>query len=158
MKKKHTVIALIMTLVMACSMTAQAGFTPKYDVDMPTVPDVYVELPDATKDAIDKAVQQQLEKMTLDKPVITNTSYRQTRYASWLYVTWEPIDGATSHKVEVSNQDGTVTTYETQYNWLTLYNVENLDGATVRVKAYGEDGTYSLWSDEVAVSCRGLCM
>lgn len=63
MKKKHTVIALIMVFVMAIPMTAQAGFTPRYDVDMPEIPDIEVELSDATKDAIVKAVQQQIEKM-----------------------------------------------------------------------------------------------
>ena len=48
--------------------------------------------------------------------------------------------------------NGMVATYETQYNWITLYNVENIDGETVRVKAYGEDGTYSPWLDEMAVN------
>ena len=57
MKKKHTVIALIMGFVMTCPMVAQAGFTPRYDVDMPEIPDIEVELSDATKDAIDKAME-----------------------------------------------------------------------------------------------------
>lgn len=151
MKKKHTVIALIMTLVMACSMTAQAGFTPMYDVDMPTVPGIHVELPDATKDAINQAVQQQIEKMTLDRPVITNAYHWQTRYSSGLYVAWNPVECATSHKVEITKADGTVLTYDARYNWLYLYNLKNLDGATVRVKAYGEDETYSLWAEPVEI-------
>ena len=156
--KKLVSIIMALTLAIALPLNAQAGFTPKYDVDMPTVPDIHVEIPDATKDAMDKAVQQQLEKMTLDKPVITSASYRQMRYASWLYVTWESVERATSHKVELTMPDGTVLTYDTQYNWLYLYNTGDLTGATVKVKAYGEDGTYSLWSDEVAVSYRGLFM
>lgn len=153
MKKKHTAIALIMIMVLACSMTAQAGFTPQYDVDMPTIPDIHVELTDATKDAIDQAVQKQLEKMTLDRPVIISAYHWQTRYSSGLYVAWNPVDGATSHKVEVTKADGTVLTYDARYNWLYLYNVGNLDGATVRVKAYGEDETYSLWSEPVEIGC-----
>lgn len=149
--KKLVSIIMALTLAMSLPMTAQAGFTPQYDVDMPTIPDIHVELPDATKDAINQAVQKQLEKMTLDRPVITNTYHWQTRYSSGLYVTWNPVECATSHKVEISKQDGTVLTYDTQYNWLYLYNVGNLDGATVRVKAYGEDGTYSLWSEPVEI-------
>ena len=58
----------------------------------------------------------------------------------------------TSYKVEFTMSNGMVATYEAQYNWITLYNVENIDGETVRVKAYGEDGTYSPWSDEVEVN------
>ena len=152
MKKKHTVIALIMIMVLACSMTAQAGFTPQYDVDMPEIPDIHVELPDATKDAVDQAVQKQLEKMVLNQPVITSAYHWQTRYSSGLYVAWHPVECATSHKVEITKQDGTVLTYDTQYNWIYLYNTGDLTGATVKVKAYGEDETYSLWSDPVEIA------
>ena len=149
---------MALTLTMALPMTAQAGFTPRYDVDMPTIPDIHVKLPDDTKDAVDQAVQKQLEKMVLSQPVIISAYHRKTRYSSGLYVAWNPVDGATSHKVELTMPDGTVLTYDTQYNWLYLYNTGDLTGATVKVKAYGEDGTYSLWSDEVAVSYRGLFM
>lgn len=71
MKKKYTVIALITALVMACSIVAQAGFTPKYESHIPEIPEVKVELSDATKEAIDQAVKQQIEKMVLEQPVIT---------------------------------------------------------------------------------------
>ena len=148
-KLLSTIMAL--TLAMALPMTAQAGFTPHYDVDMPTVPDIHVELPDATKDAINQAVQQQLEKMVLSQPVITNAYHWQTRYYSGLYVAWNQVECATSHKVEITKADGTVLTYDARYNWLYLYNLKNLDGATVRVKAYGEDETYSLWSELVEI-------
>lgn len=148
-KLLSTIMAL--TLTMACSMTAQAGFTPMYDVDIPTVPDIHVELPDSTKDAIDQAVQKQLEKMVLSQPVITSAYHWQTRYSSGIYVAWNQVECATSHKVEVTMPDGTTATYDTQYNWLYLYNVGNLDGETVRVKAYGEDETYSLWSESVEI-------
>lgn len=148
-KLLSTIMAL--TLTMALPMTAQAGFTPMYDVDMPEIPDIHVELSDATKDAVDQAVQKQLEKMVLSQPVIISAYHWQTRYSSGLYVAWNPVDGATSHKVEVTKADGTVLTYETQYNWFYLYNVGNMDGATVRVKAYGEDETYSLWSEPVEI-------
>ena len=74
MKKKHTVIALITALVMACSMVAQAGFTPRYEVDMPTIPEIHVELSDEMKEAVNQAAQKQIEKMILDKPAIINAT------------------------------------------------------------------------------------
>lgn len=159
MKKKHTVIALIMALVMACSMVTQAGFTPRYDVDMPEIPDIEVTLSDATKEAIDQAVKQQLEKMVLEQPVITSASYWQStqRYAI-ATIAWDKVEDATSYKIEITKADGTSKTYESQYNILSAcnYNDEfvlpDLDGATVRVRAYGEDKTYSMWSDTVEIN------
>lgn len=159
MKNKHTVIALIMALVMACSMVAQAGFTPRYDVDMPEIPEVKVELSDATKEAIDQAVKQQLEKMVLEQPVITSASYWQStqRYAI-ATIAWDKVEDATSYKIEITKADGTSKTFESQYNIMSAcsYNDEfvlpDLDGATVRVRAYGEDKTYSMWSDTVEIN------
>ena len=149
--KKLVSFIMAPTLAMSLPVTAQAGFTPRYDVDMPTIPEIHVELPDATKDAIDQAVQKQLEKMVLSQPIIISAYHWQTRYSSGLYVTWDQVECATSHKVEVTKPDGTVLTYDARYNWLYLYNVGNLDGATARVKAYGEDETYSLWSELVEI-------
>ena len=148
--KKLVSIIMALTLAMALPMTAKA-YTPMYDVDMPEIPDIHVELSDQMKDDINQAVQKQLEKMVLSQPVITNAYHWKTRYSSGLYVTWNPVECATSHKVEITKADGTVLTYDAKYNWLYLYNVGNLDGATVRVKAYGEDETYSLWAEPVEI-------
>lgn len=150
-----------MALVMACSMVAQAGFTPRYDVDMPDIPEVKVELSDATKEAIDQAVKQQLEKMVLEQPVITSASYWQStqRYEYAIAtIAWDKVEDATSYKIEITKPDGTAKTYKSQYNILSAcnYNDEfvlpDLDGATVRVRAYGEDNTYSMWSDTVEIN------
>lgn len=161
MKKKHTVIALITALVMACSMVAQAGFTPKYESHIPEIPEVKVELSDATKEAIDQAVKQQIEKMVLEQPVITSALYWQStqRYEYAIAtIAWDKVEDATSYKIEITKADGTSKTYESQYNILSAcnYNDEfvlpDLDGATVRVRAYGEDKTYSMWSDTVEIN------
>ena len=148
--KKLVSIIMALTLAMALPMTAKA-YTPMYDVDMPEIPDIHVELSDQMKDDINQAVQKQLEKMVLSQPVITNAYHWKTRYSSGLYVTWNPVECATSHKVEITKADGTVLTYDARYNWIYLYNVGNLDWATVRVKAYGEDETYSLWSEPAEI-------
>lgn len=161
MKKKHTVIALIMALAMACSMVAQAGFTPRYDVDVPEIPEVKVELSDATKEAINQAVKQQIEKMVLEQPVITSASYWQStqRYEYAIAtIAWDKVEDATSYKIEITKADGASKTYESQYNILSVnsYNDDfiksNMDGATVRVRALGDDKTYSMWSDTVEIN------
>lgn len=158
MKKKHTVIALIMVFVMAIPMTAQAGFTPRYDVDMPEIPDIHVELSDEVKEAVNNAAQKQIEKMILDKPAVWCAECRtHDKYTSCI-ITWGKVNGATSYKVEIVKQDGTKETYNVKGNWLyanSRYNkfvAEGMNGATVKVRAFGEDETYSLWSDVVEIS------
>ena len=161
MKKKHTVIALIMALVMSCSMVAQAGFTPRYDVDMPDIPDIEVTLSDEMKEAANQAAQKQIEKMVLEQPVITSASYWQStqrhEYAI-ATIAWDKVEDATSYKIEITKADGISKTFESQYNIMSAcnYNDEfvlpDLDGATVRVRAYGEDKTYSMWSDTVEIN------
>lgn len=68
------------------------------------------------------------------------------------------VESATSYKVEIVKQDGTKETYNAKGNWLyanSRYNKfieESMNGATVRVRAYGEDETYSPWSDATEIS------
>ena len=159
--KKLVSIIMALTFAMALPVTAQAGFTPRYDVDMPEIQDIEVTLSDATKEAIDQAVKQQLEKMVLEQPVITSASYWQStqRYEYAIAtIAWDKVEDATSYKIEITKADGTSKTYESQYNILSAcnYNDEfvlpDLDGATVRVRAYGEDKTYSMWSDTVEIN------
>lgn len=158
MKKKHTVIALIMALVMACSMVVRAGFTPKYNIDMPEIPDIEVTLSDEVKEAVNQAAQKHIEKMILDKPTIWHAECRtHDKYTSCI-ITWGKVEGATSYKVEIAKADGTKETYNVKGNWFyanSRYNkffAEGIDGATVRVRAYGENETYSMWSDVVEIS------
>lgn len=162
MKKKHSVIALIMALVMACSMVAQAGFTPKYESPIPEIPEIHVELPDSVKEAVDQAVQKQIEKMVLEQPVITSASYWQSiqRYEYAIAtIAWDKVEDATSYKIEITKADGTSKTYESKYNILSVnsYNDDfiksNMDGATARIRAFGEDETYSPWSDVAEIGC-----
>ena len=161
MKKKHALIALITALVMACSMVAQAGFTPRYDVDMPDIPDIEVTLSDELKEAVNQAAQKQIEKMVLEQPVITSASYWQStqRYEYAIAtIAWDKVEDATSYKIEITKADGTSKTYESQYNILPVnsYNDDfiksNMDGATVRVRAFGDDETYSMWSETVEIN------
>ena len=156
--KKLVSTIMALTLVMACSMVVQAGFTPRYDVDMPDIPDIHVELSDEVKEAVNNAAQKQIEKMILDKPIMWYAECRtHDKYTSCI-ITWGKVEGATSYKVEIVKQDGTKETYNVKGNWFyanSRYNkfiMEGMNGATVRVRAFGEDETYSLWSDVVEIS------
>lgn len=59
----------------------------------------------------------------------------------------------------VTKADGTQKTYKTSYTVLVKSNYydefldDGMDGATVRVKAYGENETFSLWSDSFNIMC-----
>ena len=74
MRKKRRIVALVLTLLFACSMSVQAGFTPRYEIDMPEIPDIHVELSDELKEAVNQAAQKQIENMILDKPAIINAT------------------------------------------------------------------------------------
>lgn len=158
MKKLVSTIMAI-TLVMACSMVVQAGFTPKYNIDMPEIPDIKVELSDEVKEAVNNAAQKQIEKMILDKPTIWYAECRIHDKHTSCIITWGKIENATSYKVEIVKQDGTKETYNVKGNWFyanSRYNkfiMEGMNGDTVRVRAYGEDETYSPWSDAVGIGC-----
>ena len=166
MRKKRRIVTLVLTLLLTCSMNAQAGFTPRYDVDMPDIPDIHVELSDEVKEAVNQAAQKQIEKMILDKPAIVNATCWHCRYfypyINNLIISWESVEGATSYKIEVTDASGT-RTKEVTKNYLILTEGEDdffpgcMDTEdvrpTVRVRAYGEDETYSPWSDVAEICC-----
>lgn len=166
MRKKKRIVALVLALVFACSMSAQAGFTPKYEIDMPEIPDIHVELSDDLKEAVNQAAQKQIEKMILDKPVIINATCWHCRYfypyKNKLIISWEEVEGATSYKVEVTDVSGTRTKeVAATYLILTEGNDDFFPACmdtedvhpTVRIRAFGDDETYSMWSDTVEIGC-----
>ena len=63
-------------------------------------------------------------------------------------------DGELIAKLDVTKTGGTEKTYATSYNAFVRANYyeDELENATVRVKAYGENETFSLWSDNVVVT------
>ena len=164
--KNKLILALVLTLLFVCSMSVQAGFTPKYSVDMPEIPEIHVELSDEMKEAVNQAAQKQIEKMILDKPAIINATCWHCRYfypyKDKLIIAWESVEGATSYKVEVTDASGT-RTKDVTTNYLILsegtddffpscMDTEDVH-PTVRVRAYGEDETYSMWSETVEIGC-----
>lgn len=158
MKKLATVLTA--TLTLTCAVPTMAC-TPPLNPPKVEIPEITVKIDDKLQEAMDAAAKKFLEKNVLEKPVVKYASYikRTSRYGTYgcLSVSWDKVDNATSYEVIVIKADGTKKTYTTSYNTLVRANyfdeflADGMDGATIRVKAYGENETFSLWSDEVDV-------
>lgn len=158
--KKLIAVVLMAVLTLACAVPTMAC-TPPLNPPKVEIPEITVKIDDKLQDAMDAAAKEFLEKNVLEKPSVKYTSYikRTSRYGTYgcLSVQWDKVDNATSYEVEVTKSDGTKKAYTTSYNVIVRANYydeflkDGLENATVRVKAYGEDETFSLWSDEVDV-------
>lgn len=159
--KKIIAVVLMAVLTLACAVPALAC-TPPLKPPHIDIPEIEVKIDDKLQDAIDAAAKKFLEKNVLEKPSVKYTSYikRETRYGTYgcLSVQWDKVDNATHYEVMVTKTDGTEKTYATSYNAFVRANYydeflkDGLENATVRVKAYGENETFSLWSDNVVVT------
>lgn len=158
--KKLLATVLTATLTLTCAVPTMAC-TPPLNPPKVEIPEITVKIDDKLQEAMDAAAKKFLEKNVLEKPVVKYVSYikRTSRYGTYgcLSVSWDKVDNATSYEVIVIKADGTKKTYTTSYNTLVRANyfdeflADGMDGATIRVKAYGENETFSLWSDEVDV-------
>lgn len=159
--KKLLATVLLATLTLAYAVPALAC-TPPLNPPHVEIPEIEVKIDDKLQDAIDAAAKKFLEKNVLEKPSVKYTSYikRTSRYGTYgcLSVQWDKVDNATHYEVMVTKTDGMKKTYTTSYNAFVRANYydeflkDGLENATVRVKAYGEDETFSLWSDGVVVA------
>lgn len=162
MRKMRKLLAtvLLVALTLTCAVPTMAC-TPPLNPPQIDIPEITVKIDDKLQSAIDAAAKKFLEKNVLEKPSVKYTSYikRTSRYGTYgcLSVQWDKIDNATHYEVMVTKTDGTKKTYTTSYNAFVRANYadefldDGMDGATVKVKAYGADETFSLWSDEVDV-------
>lgn len=159
--KKLLATVLLATLTLAYAVPALAC-TPPLNPPHVEIPEIEVKIDDKLQDAIDAAAKKFLEKNVLEKPSVKYTSYikRTSRYGTYgcLSVQWDKVDNATHYEVMVTKTDGMKKTYTTSYNAFVRANYydeflkDGLENATVRVKAYGENETFSLWSDNVVVT------
>lgn len=162
MRKMRKLLAtvLLATLTLTCAVPTMAC-TPPLNPPKIDIPEITVKIDDKLQSAIDEAAKKFLEKNVLEKPTIWKATciHRTTRYGTYgcLSASWNKVDNATSYEVEVTKSDGTQKTYKTSYAVLVKSNYadefldDGMDGATVKVKAYGVDEAFSLWSDEVDV-------
>lgn len=156
--RKLLVTVLLATLTLTCAVPTMAC-TPPLNPPKIDIPEITVKIDDKLQSAIDAAAKKFWEKNVLEKPSVKYTSYikRTSRYGTYgcLSVQWDKVDNATHYEVMVTKTDGTKKTYTTSYNAFVRANYadefldDGMDGATVKVKAYGADETFSLWSDVV---------
>lgn len=159
--KKLLATVLLATLTLAYAVPTMAC-TPPLNPPKVENPEITVKIDDSLQSAIDEAAKKFWEKNVLEKPVVKYASYikRTSRYGTYgcLSVQWDKVDNATHYEVMVTKTDGTEKTYATSYNAFVRANYydeflkDGLENATVRVKAYGENETFSLWSDNVVVT------
>ena len=159
--KKIIAVVLMAVLTLACAVPTMAC-TPPLNPPKIDIPEITVKIDDKLQDAMDAAAKKFLEKNVLEKPVVKYASYikRTSRYGTYgcLSVQWDKVDNATHYEVMVTKADGTKKTYTTTYNTFVRANyfdeflTEGMENATVRVKAYGENETFSLWSDNMVVT------
>ena len=163
MRKMRKLLAtvLLVALTLACAVPTMAC-TPPLNPPKVEIPEITVKIDDKLQNAIDEAAKKFLEKNVLEKPSVKYASYikRTSRYGTYgcLSVQWGEVDNATHYEVMVTKTDGTKKTYTTSYNTFVRANYydeflkDGLENATVRVKAYGENETFSLWSDNMVVT------
>lgn len=159
--RKLLATVLLVALTLTCAVPTMAC-TPPLNPPKVEIPEITVKIDDKLQEAMDAAAKKFLEKNVLEKPSVKYTSYikRTSRYGTYgcLGVSWNKVNNAISYEVEVTKSDGTKKTYTTSYNAFVRANYydeflkDGLENATVRVKAYGENETFSLWSDNVVVT------
>lgn len=168
MKKKTRKRILSLACVLALSLTSVTpvmACTPPLKPPSVEIPDINFEPDDALKEAISNAAKNWISKCTLGTPTVEYASYYKSasRYFNYSYVAvkWTEVENATSYKVRITKADGTWKEYDTTYtafystNYTDDFIADGMDGATVRVKAYGDNDTFGWWSDDTNIARFG---
>lgn len=164
---KKLVSTLIVTMMIVGSTVPAYACTPPLNPPSVKIPDINFKPDGALKDAIDNYVKNWLEKCVLGTPTVKYASYyksaSRSRYFHYAYVAvkWTKVENATSYKMRITKADGSYKEYDTTHTsfYSTNYNddfiADGMDGATVSVKAYGENKTFSCWSDDTNITRFG---
>ena len=141
-RKRRKLAAIICALTLALSSAVPvSACTPPLKPPSVEIPDITFQPDDALKEAISNAAKNWIEKCILGTPTVEYASYykSQSRYFSYTYaaVKWSEYD----------------TTYTAFYstNYTDDFITNGMDGATVSVKAYGNNDTFSCWSDDTNI-------
>lgn len=162
-KMKRTIIAMICVIAMSVfNVVPVFACTPKLNPPSVKIPDVNFEPDDALKEAFDNAAKKWLEKCILGTPTVNYATYFKSRSRYFNYAVfsanWNKVENATSYKVKVTKADGSYKEYDTTYtafystNYTDDFIADGMDDATVMVRAYGENGTFSLWSKTTTIT------
>lgn len=162
---KKLVSALVVTMMIAGSTIPAYACTPPLNPPSVKIPDINFQPGGALEDAINNAVKNWLEKCVLATPVVDYASYYKSasRYFNYSHVAvkWTKVENATSYKVRITKADGTYKEFDTTYtsfyatNYTDEFFADGMDDATVMVRAYGENETFSLWSKTTTITRFG---
>lgn len=161
-RKRRKLVAIICALTLALSSAVPvSACTPPLKPPSVKIPDINFEPDGALEDAINNAVKNWLEKCVLATPVVKYASYyKRSRYFNYAVFSanWNKVENATSYKVKVTKADGSYKEFDTTYtsfyamNYTDEFFADGMDDATVMVRAYGENGTFSLWSKTTTIT------
>lgn len=161
-RKRRKLAAIICAFTLALSSAVPvSACTPPLKPPSVKIPDINFEPDGALKDAIDNAVKNWIEKCILGTPTVEYASYYKSalRYFNYSHVAvkWTKVENATFYKVRITKADGTWKEYDTTHtsfystNYTDDFIADRMDGATVSVKAYGENKTFGYWSDDTNI-------
>lgn len=165
-RKRRKLAAIICALTLALSSAVPvSACTPPLKPPSVEIPDINFQPDGALKDAISNAAKNWIEKCILEKPTVNYATYfksasRYFNYAAFS-ANWDKVENATSYKVRVTKTDGSYKEYDTTYtafystNYTDDFIANGMDGATVRVRAYGDNDTFGCWSDDTNIARFG---
>ena len=161
-RKRRKLVAIICALTLALSSAVPvSACTPPLKPPSVKIPDINFEPDGALKDAIDNAVKNWMARCVLSTPTVEYKSASRYFNYSHVAVKWSEVENATSYKVRITKTDGTWKEYDTTYtafystNYTDDFIVDGMDGATVSVKAYGDNDTFGYWSDDTNIARFG---
>ena len=159
---KKLVSALIVTMMIAGSTIPAYACTPPLNPPSVKIPDINFQPDGALEDAISNAVKNWFKKCILEKPTVNYATYFKSTSKYFNYAVfsanWNEVENATSYKVRVTKADGSYKEFDTTHTsfYSTNYNddfiVDGMDGATVSVRAYGNNDTFGYWSDDTTIN------
>lgn len=159
---KRTIMAMTCVIAMAgFNAVPVSACTPPLNPPSVEIPDINFEPDGALKDAIDNAVKNWLEKCVLGTPTVKYASYyKSASYFHYAYVAvkWSEVENATSYKVRITKADGTYKEFDTTHtsfyatNYTDDFIADGMDGATVSVRACGNNDTFGCWSDDINIT------
>jgi hypothetical protein len=165
-RKRRKLAAIICAFTLALSSAVPvSACTPPLKPPSVKIPDINFQPDGALEDAISNAVKNWFKKCILEKPTVNYATYFKStsRYFNYAVFSanWNKVENATSYKVRITKADGTWKEYDTTYtafystNYTDDFIADGMDGATVEVRAYGDNNTFGWWSDAAAITRFG---
>ena len=165
-RKRRKLAAIICALTLALSSAVPvSACTPPLKPPSVEIPDITFQPDDTLKEAISNAAKNWISRCILGTPTVEYASYYKSTSRYWSYgilnVKWDPIEDATSYEVCITKEDGAEKVFTTTYNSLFVsdrfddFVANGMDGATVKVKAYGDNDTFGCWSGDTNIARFG---